>query len=159
MKKIDIIGILTLLMLAYVVTSPLLLREFHPTYNEITSFKQKELLRQDYDTLLVNITVYNPVPSQTQGNPLETADGSIIDLKMLSKGELRWCALSRNLLTRWGGNINYGDSIYIMSLNRDIRGWWIVKDTMHSRYNNYVDLLVPENTIFGKWQKQVLIKK
>ena len=113
-----------------------------------------------YDTLDVNITIYNPTKAQTNGNPLETADGSIIDLKMLSKGDLRWCAASRNLLDRWGGPISYGDSIFIMSTDRNIRGWWKVHDTMHSRFTNYIDLLVPVNSVYGKWyNKKILIHK
>jgi 3D (Asp-Asp-Asp) domain-containing protein len=92
---------------------------------------------------LKRCTRYNPVASQCQGNPLVTADGSYIDTVELRKGNLRWCALSRDMLSRWGGDFNYGDTIYIESeSNPQINGHWVVHDCMNARYSKSIDLLM-----------------
>lgn len=83
-------------------------------------------------------TVYHPVPEQTDNTPLITADGSHIDPKRIN--ELRWVALSRDLLNlqtrryNFTGQIKFGDSIYVESSDVRIRGWWIVKDSMGAYY-------------------------
>lgn len=96
----------------------------------------------------VTVTFYNPTVAQCGKDPLITADGSKIDMTKLQTGKLRWCAVSRDLLQVY----EYGDEIWIESENPNIRGYWIVKDTMASFKKNCVDLLLPENhkTGFGK---------
>ena len=96
----------------------------------------------------VTVTFYNPTVEQCGNSPMVTADGSRIDLKKLHSGELRWCAVSRDLLQVY----TYGDEIWIESVNPKIRGYWTVRDTMASWKKNSVDLLLPENhnTGFGK---------
>jgi len=87
-------------------------------------------------------TIYNPVAAQCDSDPLTTADNSLIDLDKLKKKEIRWIALSRDLLARWGGPYNYGDSIYIHHPDKRIRGVWIVHDTMNARFSKRMDFLV-----------------
>lgn len=96
----------------------------------------------------VTLTFYNPVKEQCDSTPLVTADGSKINLKQLRNGDLRWCAISRDLLQIY----NYGDEIWIESENPQIRGYWTVKDTMAAKKKNSVDLLLPvgHKTGFGK---------
>lgn len=92
-------------------------------------------------------TRYNPVKSQCDSDPLTTADNSKINLKKLRKGEIRWCALSRDLLKRWGGDFNYGDTIFVYSESTPIvSGWWVIHDTMNRRYKNSMDFLLPKNS-------------
>ena len=79
------------------------------------------------------VTVYHPVMSQTDSTPLETADGTWIDLDALARGELRYCAVSRDLLARWGGPLEYGDTIVIRGCG-DFDGEWVIHDTMNRRY-------------------------
>ena len=43
-------------------------------------------------------TTYNAEVNQCDSDPLTTADGSRIDLDKLANGQLRWCALSRDLI-------------------------------------------------------------
>jgi len=97
------------------------------------------------DTIhLVRATRYNPEASQCDSDPLTTADNSRIDVSKLNKGTLRWCALSRDLLDRWGGPVNYGDVITVHSEDRPwLNGEWEVHDTMNSRYSKTIDFLQP----------------
>lgn len=95
------------------------------------------------DTIHINRnTAYHPVVSQCQGNPLVTADMSKIDLAKLKNKQIRWVALSRDLIKRWGGPINYGDTIVISSeVNSQLNGEWIVHDCMNARYKKSIDFL------------------
>ena len=106
---------------------------------------------------LDRLTVYNPVSGQTDSTPLITASNAVIDTVKLRKGKLRWLALSRDFLTRWGGKINYGDTIEILSDDSDIKGYWIVQDTMNKRYKKSGDILT-YNRKKGLW-KNIKFKK
>ena len=106
----------------------------------------------DYgDIYMLTGTVYNAVPGQTDDSPLVTADNSRIDLHELNSGNLRWCALSRDLLSRWDGPFNYGDLIMVEGAGH-MAGIWAVHDTMNKRYTSYIDFLVPEHIKLGKWE-------
>jgi hypothetical protein len=61
---------------------------------------------------------------------------SRIDTVALRNGQLKWCALSRDMLKRWGGQYDYGDSIYISGL-----GWYEVRDCMNARWKQKIDVL------------------
>ena len=87
----------------------------------------------------VIVTVYHAVESQTDDTPHILADGTKIDIR--SAGSYRYCALSRDLLSRWGGVFSYGDTVYVEGAEH-LSGPWIVKDTMNKRWTNRVDLLV-----------------
>lgn len=105
----------------------------------------------------VTATVYHPTKRQTDNSPLITADNSKIDLNKLKKGELNWIALSRDLLKRWGGDLDYGDVVKITG-NKSINGKYVIHDTMNDRYNNRIDILSHKNGIYGKWNN-IKIKK
>ena len=87
------------------------------------------------------LTVYNPLEGQTDSDPLITASNNTIPVEELQCGGLRWMALSRDLLKRFGGTISYGDTVAVHSGDRAIDGLWIVNDTMNKRYQNRGDLL------------------
>jgi len=96
----------------------------------------------------VTITCYNPVPSQCSGDPLMTASGRRIDVKKLNKGQLRYCAVSRDLL----GKYKYGDIVHVyINEGHPYNGEWMVVDTMAKRWNNKIDLLVSVKAKMGKW--------
>ena len=87
-------------------------------------------------------TTYNPVPSQCDNDPLTTADGSRINLTKLKNQSLRWCALSRDFIARWGGLFDYGDTIQVGSFTSpQINGLWVVRDCLNARYKNSLDFL------------------
>lgn len=81
---------------------------------------------------MVTLTVYNPVESQCDDTPLVTANGTKIDLEKLKKGEIKYCAVSRDLLPE----IPYGSIIYIEG-----HGEYEVVDTMNRRIKMGVDIL------------------
>ena len=116
-------------------------------------FKDSVLREAGYHK--VTATVYNPVVKQCDKDPLVTADCSRINLDKLDTGELRWVALSRDLLEYF----SYGDRIYVHSdSDSSINGIYEVHDTMNIRYENYMDFLKPASQKYGKWNN-VVIKK
>lgn len=96
---------------------------------------------------VVTVTVYNPVEEQCDSDPTITADGSKIDLHRLSKGELKWCAVSRDLLKKYP----YGTIIELDLGNGPEK--YEVHDTMNERFRSYVDILQPVSVTRGKWNK------
>ena len=87
----------------------------------------------------VVVTMYNPLSSQTDDTPNQTADGTIINPKRAT--EYRYVALSRDLIARWGGPFNYGD--YVMLKGTDgYDGIYQVRDTMNPKFINRVDILL-----------------
>ncbi|MDX5347988.1 MAG: hypothetical protein LPJ89_03315 [Hymenobacteraceae bacterium] len=98
----------------------------------------------------VSASIYYPESNQTDRTPLITADGSRINPKQPRKH--RWIAVSRNLLKRWGGPIQYGDSIRVEGISEELDGIYIVHDTMNRRFRNCVDILVgKQDKIMGQW--------
>ena len=103
------------------------------------------------------LTVYNPVVRQCDATPLLTASNQRINEAKLRTGEIRWMALSRDLLKRWGGKIHYGDTINLTSGDSTIDGLWVVQDTMHRRFQNRGDLLFDARVrSSGKWSNVVI---
>lgn len=120
-----------------------------------SDFTEKALKEAGYHR--VTATVYNPVVEQCNSNPLLTADCSMIDLNELNSGNLKWVALSRDLLEHF----DYGDVIEVRSMSDpSINGIYEVHDTMNRRFKNYIDILRPVGSkkSLGKWT-DVVIKK
>jgi hypothetical protein len=98
------------------------------------------------------LTVYNPVSGQCDRTPLVTASNQRINETKLRSGTIRWMALSRDLLKRWGGHIHFGDTISLSSGDPAIDGLWVVQDTMNRRFKNHGDLLFDAKVrSTGKW--------
>jgi hypothetical protein len=115
--------------------------------------------RKDSSFTLETLTIYNPTRRQCDRTPLITASNRKIDLTKLSSQQLRWIALSRNLLKRWNGVFTYGDTVVVTSGDPSIDGLWVIHDTLNKRYENRGDLLFDENVRrLGKW-KNVKISK
>ena len=102
-------------------------------------------------------TTYNAEVNQCDSDPLTTADGSRIDLDKLANGQLRWCALSRDLIwdeyrqsihaEGFRGLFEFGDTITVYSKTcPQINGKWTIHDTMNKRYTRSIDFLIhPDN--------------
>ena len=86
----------------------------------------------------VTVTTYNPTRSQTDSTPNITADGT--KFKTWKASSYRYVALSRDMLSRWGGPFNYGDYIVIEGTS-DKDGVYQVRDTMNPKWTNRVDIL------------------
>ena len=83
-------------------------------------------------------TMYHPTKGQTDSTPDILADGTKITIHKAS--EYRYVAVSRNLLKRWGGWLDYGDFIVLKGTDgKD--GVYQVKDTMNKRFVNRIDIL------------------
>lgn len=52
----------------------------------------------------VTLTVYHPVESQCDNTPLITANGTKIDLEKLKNGEIKYCAVSRDVMELGGSS-------------------------------------------------------
>ena len=114
-------------------------------YNEINTLKDNGYSEcfelQEFD---VTVTTYNPTRSQTDSTPNQTADGTII--KPWKATQYRYVALSRDLLSRWGGPFEYGDYVVIEGTD----GWdgvYQVRDTMNPKWVKRVDILTT-NSMF-----------
>lgn len=95
------------------------------------------------DGLDVVVTMYHPVRHQTDGTPDILADGTKIRIHKAS--EYKYVAVSRNLLKRWGGWLDYGDFIILTGTDgKD--GVYQVKDTMNKRFVNRIDILESPGT-------------
>ena len=110
-------------------------------YNEINTLKSNgycECLEiQEFD---VTVTTYNPTRAQTDSTPNQTADGTII--KPWKATDYRYVALSRDLLSRWGGPFEYGDYIIIEGTeDGEWDGVYQVRDTMNAKWVKRVDIL------------------
>jgi hypothetical protein len=101
-------------------------------------------------------TTYYCNVSQCDNDPFTTADGSVIDPIKLKNKEIRWCALSRDLIwdeyrqtihkQGFRGLFEFGDTIVVKSnSNPQINGKWVVHDTMNKRYKNSIDFLIHPN--------------
>ena len=86
----------------------------------------------------VTVTTYNPTKAQCDDTPNITADGT--HFKTWKASSYRYVALSRDLLSRWGGPFEYGDYIIIEGTD-DRDGVYQVRDTMNPKWTNRVDIL------------------
>jgi len=94
----------------------------------------------EYETegMHVTVTMYQPVARQTDSTPNILADGTRIRVGEASN--YKFIAVSRNLLRRWGGWLDYGDFILLKDTDgKD--GVYQVRDTMNPRWVNRIDIL------------------
>ena len=120
--------------------------------NNILSEKLNE-----YETEGMNVTVtmYQPVSYQTDSTPNILADGTKIRTQEASN--YKFIAVSRNLLKRWGGWLDYGDFILLKGTDgKD--GVYQVRDTMHPRWVNRIDILESIDVKPYKFEKAKIIK-
>ena len=87
--------------------------------------------------LKVTVTMYHPVPEQTDSTPNITADGTVFRIENAS--DYRYIAVSQNMLIRNGGFLNYGDWVVVDAGEKS--GLYQVRDTMNKRWINRIDIL------------------
>ena len=122
-------------------------KSFHQeTLVELTDENKKlnDLVSEhNLEGMKVVVTMYHPVSGQTDSTPNILADGTRIKIHKAS--EYRYIAVSRNLLTRYGGWLDYGDFILLKgTVGKD--GMYQVKDTMNPRFVNRIDILESPGT-------------
>lgn len=121
---------------------------------ELLSAEEEEPIKEDWSR--VTVTVYNPVIEQCDSTPLITADNSEIDMRKLKQGELKWVAVSRDLLKN--GKVKYGDRIKLECKDKNLSGIYYVHDTMHPRWEKRIDILAHQDNRTYGMQKNVKIE-
>lgn len=104
------------------------------------------------ETVIYNVaaTVYHADPLQCDSDYTITADGSEIDTMNPSKH--RWIAVSRDMLVKHGGILEFGDSVFVEGTCSRLDGMHIVRDVMNKRYEKRIDFLVAKDDIYGMWE-------
>ena len=98
----------------------------------------EKLYEYETEGMHVTVTMYQPVRNQTDSTPNILADGTRIRVGEASN--YKFIAVSRNLLRRWGGWLDYGDFILLKGTDgKD--GVYQVRDTMNPRWVNRIDIL------------------
>lgn len=94
--------------------------------------KKKKIPKAAWQTLTVNATAYNSTSSQTVGNPTITAWGDTL------KPGMKVIAVSRDLIRK---GLDYNTPVRIEGLE----GIFFVKDKMHHRWKNKIDIYMGED--------------
>ncbi len=93
----------------------------------------------------MNVTAYQPLIEQTDSSPCITANGKPVHMDGI--------AISRDLHVRWGGDLDFGDALYVQDI-----GIKIINDVMNSRFRHSVDIFVwtqaEEAKIWRKYGKR-----
>jgi len=129
-------------------------KEINKLKYENTQLKEKyaEIKLEGLD---VTVTMYHPTRGQTDSTPNILADGTHIKIHQAS--EYKYIAVSRNLLKRWGGWLDYGDFLVLTGTDgKD--GVYQVKDTMNARFINRVDILESPGTKPYKFENAKILK-
>ena len=121
---------------------------------EIVGLK-KRLLMYETEGMNVTVTMYEPVRYQTDSTPNILADGTRIRVQKAS--EYRFIAVSRTLLKRHGGWLDYGDFVLLKGTNHK-DGVYQVRDTMNKRFVNRIDILESPGVRPYKFDKASIVK-
>ena len=111
----------------------------------------------EYETegIHVTVTMYQPLRYQTDSTPNILADGTRIRTQEASN--YKFIAVSRNLLKRFGGWLDYGDFVLLWDTDgKD--GVYQVRDTMNPRFVNRIDILESVNVKPYKFVDAKIIK-
>jgi 3D (Asp-Asp-Asp) domain-containing protein len=96
----------------------------------------KELKRTTIGT--VTVTMYHPVPNQTDATPYITASGFRLDKKNPKKDRI--IAISRDLKQK----LDFGDTVILQGIGK-WDGEYVVHDVMNKRFKNRIDILINPN--------------
>ena len=103
----------------------------------------------------VTVTMYQPIREQTDSTPNILADGTRIRVHKAS--DYKFIAVSRNLLKRFGGWLDYGDFVLLHgTFTKD--GFYQVRDTMNPRFVNRIDILESPGVKPYKYVDATIIK-
>ena len=108
------------------------------TLRVVNSDLKEKLNEYETEGMRVTVTMYQPLRYQTDSTPNILADGTRIRIQEASN--YKFIAVSRNLLKRFGGWLDYGDFVLLMGTSvKD--GVYQVRDTMNKRFVNRIDIL------------------
>ena len=108
------------------------------TLRVVNSDLKEKLNEYETEGMHVTVTMYQPLRYQTDSTPNILADGTRIRVHKAS--DYKFIAVSRNLLKRFGGWLDYGDFVLLKGThNKD--GVYQVRDIMNKRFVNRIDIL------------------
>ena len=114
-----------------------------------------KLYKYETEGMSVTVTMYQPLRYQTDSTPNILADGTRIRIQEASN--YKFIAVSRNLLKRFGGWLDYGDFVLLWDTDgKD--GVYQVRDTMNPRFVNRIDILESVNVKPYKFVDAKIIK-
>ena len=96
-------------------------------------------------TMVVQATVYNALPNQTNEDNLHTA--SMQKINPDAAGSYRFIAVSRDL---YSSGFTFGTRVCIENAGK-MNGIWYVEDLMNRRWTKKIDFLVDNEIKLGKW--------
>lgn len=103
----------------------------------------------------VTLTCYQPVAAQCNDDYLHTADNSYIDLNKLASGDIKWVAISQDLL--W--LIPMGSKVKITDEKTGkYYGTYIVKDKMNKRWNHRMDILIHPDSDYRIYAEHIRVE-
>jgi 3D (Asp-Asp-Asp) domain-containing protein len=120
---------------------------------KVVDFKKK-INDQEANKIKVTVTMYHPVPEQTDSTPNITADGTVFRIENAS--DYRYIAVAQNMLVRNGGFLDYGDWVVVDAGKKS--GLYQVRDTMAKRWINRIDILETPGVIPYKYNNASLRK-
>ena len=116
---------------------------------------QEKLDEYETEGMHVTVTMYQPVSYQTDSTPNILADGTRIRTRDASN--YKFIAVSRNLLKRFGGFLEFGDFVLLKGTDHK-DGVYQVRDIMNKRFVNRIDILESVNVKPYKFDKAKIIK-
>jgi hypothetical protein len=119
----------------------------------LSFYKEEAVSKPEYE---VAATMYNATTSQCDKDPLVTA--AMFRIHPSRASSQKFVALSRDMLKRWGGPFEYGDSI-IVSNAGEKDGVYVVADVMNRRFKHRLDFLETKGTKHYKLDKIKITKK
>ena len=122
--------------------------------NENVQLKEK-LHEYETEGMIVTVTMYQPLRYQTDSTPNILADGTRIRTHQASN--YKFIAVSRNLLKRFGGWLDYGDFVLLKGTPAK-DGVYQVRDTMNPRFVNRIDILESPGVKPYKFEEAKIIK-
>ena len=125
------------------------------TLRVVNSDLKEKLNEYETEGMHVTVTMYQPLRYQTDSTPNILADGTRIRTQEASK--YKFIAVSRNLLKRFGGWLDYGDFVLLYgTFTKD--GFYQVRDTMNPRFVDRIDILESPGVKPYKFNKAKIIK-
>jgi 3D (Asp-Asp-Asp) domain-containing protein len=118
------------------------------SFNPFT-YKSTDTEVKQVNTYEVTATMYYPVSSQCDSDPLLTA--GMYKIIPGKASEQKWIAMSRDMIARWGGEFHYGDIVQISGAGHK-DGVYKVVDTMNKRFKNRIDFLEDKGTKHYKFE-------
>lgn len=107
------------------------------------------------NSVAVNVSIYHANETECDSTPFITAD--LTDIKHKNISSLRIISVSRNLLTENGGFLKFGDRVMLVNAG-ELTGFYVVRDVMHPKYYNKVDVLVSNHVNNLLYQNSALVK-